>query len=333
MVLGHFCNTCQALDIPCHFGPRPEWIDAGPKQQEMAQLIKDRVKSNGHARREHRAANSGSSFVITSQQEYQQQKDKELSNGFQSALFESDPNTDDMAEPVFKDAGPNKSSLSTLKPAWEYDFAMIYLDHVFPFLFPYYRPHILGPSRAWILHSLSQDSAVYDTMLSLSSIFFTLGTCDTFPGQRLACRVTNWDRSIKQSESSFRTVLSRLQYLTQNGVKASLLDKVLIMESISHLLVAEVFLGRSSTWNAHLEPAITLFEENLDECSHGKPEEPDLSCILEQLPWPGGGRSVSTFGYSLWNPIQGGFRFFTATLIFYDIVGSTSLGRTPRLRK
>lgn len=71
----------------------------------------------------------------------------------------------------------------SLGQGWEMDFVMIYLDYVWPFLFPFYRPPLVGTSRAWTLASLQQSRAVFHSVLSLSSFFFTFGLKDCLSRQ------------------------------------------------------------------------------------------------------------------------------------------------------
>ncbi|KAJ4396404.1 hypothetical protein N0V93_000623 [Gnomoniopsis smithogilvyi] len=47
------CQACAVLDITCHYGDaRPEWMDGGEKQNEMARRIKAEVRQGAESRRE-----------------------------------------------------------------------------------------------------------------------------------------------------------------------------------------------------------------------------------------------------------------------------------------
>ncbi|KAG7152883.1 Pestheic acid cluster transcriptional regulator 3 like protein [Verticillium longisporum] len=84
----------------------------------------------------------------------------------------------DQSEPSFQDSwkAPMPRTASTVMREEEGDlnFIMIYLDHVFPFLFPYYRPSLPEGGRGWVLSLLKSNKAVYHTALSLGSYYFSL---------------------------------------------------------------------------------------------------------------------------------------------------------------
>lgn len=47
------CNACAVLEITCHYSEaRPEWMDGGDRQNEMAKRIKAEVRQGAEARRE-----------------------------------------------------------------------------------------------------------------------------------------------------------------------------------------------------------------------------------------------------------------------------------------
>lgn len=51
---------------------------------------------------------------------------------------------------------------------------MFYLEHVLPFLFPFYRPSPLEGGRSWILEMMISSPVVRQTALCQSSYFFSL---------------------------------------------------------------------------------------------------------------------------------------------------------------
>lgn len=112
--------------------------------------------------------------------------------------------------------------------------------------------------------------------------------------------------------------------------QAGLLEKARILGAIVQLLVFDLFVGKSADWNTYLTPAITLFEDILRQSSTSLPTKPGFMGVLTQMAWPS--PSFAGFeGRPIWNTDQAAFRFFTAILLFLDIVSSTSLERAPRL--
>jgi hypothetical protein len=216
----------------------------------------------------------------------------------------------------------------TLGRAWELDFVMMYLDYVFPFLFPFYRPPLIGTGRTWLLSFLRQSDTVFHSVISLSAYFFIVALGDVFPGKHDNCKTIVWNQVLKQADLSFDMIQKDVSDVNSRR-EVGLLERVRLSENIIQLLIFESFLGRSTNWQMHLIPAIALFEEILEECSRSSPEKPQLLCVLEEMAWQSG--SEQDFGRFIWNPDQSGFRFFTAILIFVDIIASTALGKAPQL--
>ena len=238
----------------------------------------------------------------------------------------------DLAHKLPSDLASSTADFPSLGQAWELDFILIYLDYVFPFLFPFYRPPLVGTSRAWLLLFLRQNSAVFHSVLSLSSFFFTVGLKDVFPDERGPCKSVIWGQVVKQSNMSFAMIQKDLGEINGTGAtQAGLLEKARIMETIVQLLMFELFVGRSADWNTHLTPALSLFEDIFEGPSRSFPAKSGLACVLEEMAWPP--PSHPGLERPIWNPDQAAFRFFTAVLLFVDIVASTSLERAPRLRR
>jgi hypothetical protein len=223
----------------------------------------------------------------------------------------------------------SSATLTSPGRAWEMDFIMIYLDYVSPFLFPFYRPPLFGTSRAWLLSFIRQNSAVFHSVLSLSSFFFTVALKDVF-GEREPCKSVVWRQVVNQAAMSFEMIQKDLVELNDVNARVDLLQKAHLMETIVQLLVFELFVSRSADWDIHLMPVITLFEEIFEEASWTNVAGPGLECILGHMAWSR--PSVRGLERPVWNPDQAAFRFFTAILVFIDIVASTSLERAPLLR-
>jgi hypothetical protein len=214
--------------------------------------------------------------------------------------------------------------------AWEMDFVMMYLDHVFPFLFPFYRPHLVGTGRTWLLTFLKQSDSVFHSATSLSAYFFIVRLGDEFPGEHDDCKTIVWDQVVKQAGLSIQLIQKDLRDVQARGKEVKLLEKAHLMENIIQLLIFDTFLGRSANWQIHLKPAITLFEDLFKGSFPHSDGELDLGHVLGEMVWDSG--SENPFGRPIWNPDQSGFRFFAAILIFIDIVASTALGKPPKLK-
>lgn len=223
--------------------------------------------------------------------------------------------------------------------AWETDLRMMYIDFVFPFLFPFYRPSLLGTGRGWLLSVTEKNNAMLNSVVSLSAFFFTVCRSDTAtinplsPNQPSRCRSYVWKQIKGRVEKSFdllRADISRLESLSTPGV----LLKTEVMGEIIQLLIFNQFIGGYEDWQSHLIMAIDIFKGLYEESSSLAASEQGLTkrglgCILERINSPG--PQVIGFERTLWNPHQAGFRFFTAVLLYFDILASTTLKQAPRL--
>ncbi|CAH0053827.1 unnamed protein product [Clonostachys solani] len=312
----------------------------------MGEEIKKLIRVGANARR----TKGDLPFHVTSQQDYSsrpgvlevpsfsesdalgdqsrssgQQVLKSSSSIFPNAGFSrTSPGSDEQVENIHPE-----ERLAALGPAWEQDFTMIFIDFVFPLLFPFYRPPAVATSRAWLLSFVKQNRATTHAVLSLSSFFFTFGLADVFPGKHDACRYTMWGQVVDQARMAFGMLKVDLASMTEGGRQPTLLERIRMMGTIVHLMIFDLFVGRTADWEAHLTPALLIFQDIASDVGLGLNKEVGISAILDAMNWPR--PYFPGFQLQLWNPDQANFRFFSALLIVIDILASTSLRREPHL--
>lgn len=211
---------------------------------------------------------------------------------------------------------------------------MIYLDYVFPFLFPFYRPSLLETGRQWLLGMLCQNEVSFHTAASLSSYFFSLFPQSEEREMHEDCKTLVWERLVGQMDLAVKTIQNNVAALSHRGVYASsLTDKTQIMEEIAQLLIVEVTVRRDVDWTIHLAPALALFDEVFRTWGLDGSSEPSVSALLTALP-PLSFPIPTPHQKPLPNTSdQSALVFFTSLLLFVDIIASTSLGRAPDLHK
>ncbi|KAJ6107189.1 hypothetical protein N7523_008512 [Penicillium sp. IBT 18751x] len=227
-------------------------------------------------------------------------------------------------------ASRNMQAPNTEADAWELEIFMVYLDYVFPFLFPFYQPPLVGTSRAWLLSFINQSDAVRHSVISLSSFFFTVGHKEVFRDELQLCRWTLWNEVSNQAKMAFKMMSRDITQVIPSSESPSIIGQAQTMETIIQLLIFDQFVGGSDGWNTHLTMAIDLFLQIFNESSSLNRNTLGLGCVLERMALPD--PRVVGFVKTLWNSYQSAFRFFTAVLIYFDIIASTSLGTEPRLR-
>ncbi|KAK2597284.1 hypothetical protein N8I77_013144 [Diaporthe amygdali] len=222
----------------------------------------------------------------------------------------------------------------------ELTFLTMYLDYVFPFLFPFYRPPLLQSGRGWLLILLLRKRTLLHSALSLATYFFAVATDNLLSGHEL-CREHNRSELEKQHELTLKELQHDVAVVNERGVASDLIESARIMESIVQLVVFEVAVTRriacAESWMVHLDGAFVMFEQIMEH--HASSGEGDgkhycWHAIIGQL---GVGSQMPTLGFSPsgdpypYNSDQAAMRFFTALLLFADVISATALETTPRL--
>ncbi|RFU80283.1 transcriptional regulatory pro1 [Trichoderma arundinaceum] len=356
------CTNCGGLQITCHYGTlKPEWLDGAEKQEAMAAKIRSQIKQQADYRRERHHASARVTGLTTASQERQgfsfinlipkhdlslgeptSHNDATSLDAPESSISSSQDIISDSDNCEIPDTAPaftfaNELHLGSgpdpgMLPSWkdfEMNHLMKYLDHVFPFLFPFYPNGLLDPGRGWIFPFLGQSKVAFHSVISISSYFFTVAIRDAYAGrEHELCRSMAWSRLIQQADMCFDMLQQDIQELNDRGGQADLLDKVRVMESIVQFLTFEIAVGRSANWDNHLSPTLALFRDILQDYGI-KGSKSLLFDVLNKISLRplyaiGGDRFV-------WDNRQECFRFFTGLLLFIDVVASTSLDIPPRL--
>lgn len=236
------CDVCAALLITCHYGQdKPGWMDGGPRQEEMAERLKREVKENSYRRRGERAAHISSDRVSIA----------ESTTGEMTVLPHEPPR--DLAPPVcdllkaiqniHNYVAEPCSETSRLRQVADFTFGAkdnresiafgrsdsilvtFYLEHLLPFLFPFYRPSFLEGGKAWILELMISSPIVRQTILCQSSYFFSLarGTPD---------RDVVWETVLTQTRDALTVLRHALQVINGSGIREHLHGAVRILASI-----------------------------------------------------------------------------------------------------
>ena len=204
------CDACAALCIICHYdqNDKPEWMDGGVKQEEMAEQLKREIKEKAHRRHGERVAHISDDHVSVAG----------VSTGKLIVLPQKPPRN--LATPICDllranldvhndeiEPSPEASTISlqrgadctlTSKNAREKiafgrsDTILLsfYLEHLLPFLFPFYHPSLLQSGRAWTIELMISSPVVRQATLCQSSYFFSLA-------RGTANRDTIWDEVLQ----------------------------------------------------------------------------------------------------------------------------------------
>ncbi|EON96004.1 putative c6 transcription protein [Phaeoacremonium minimum UCRPA7] len=225
------------------------------------------------------------------------------------------------------------SSCLSLNFERELNSVMMYLDYVFPFQFPFYRPPLLQSGRGWLLVLLLRDRTLFHISLSLASYYFSVVLSNTTT-EHDSCKVSNLQELVKQQDLALKEMQKDMDEINRRGIRGYLQESARVMESMIQLLCFEVAIGQTGNWQMHLEAAMILFEQ-INE-SHAAPGSDGTFCwssILEQLASDAMRPTPEFNGNHPWNSDQAAIRFFTSYMLYADIIASTALEEAPRLQK
>lgn len=330
------CESCRSLEITCYSeDEKPDWMDGGPKQKEMAEKIKAQVKKQASQRRDRkymemleagtRDVDLGGDHKIADVGMLGA-SDTDPTSGHEMGSTPSSSNTSGNSPPeipwhsqfLVNQEDPSSSTGANT----EVHFAMIYLDYVFPYLFPYYRPPILAGGRGWILDVLQCNKSVWHTAISLASYFFSIVLAN---GDKQHEECTN--RMVRQLQGHLELGLRELQRemcaINAPGYRATPTERLLVMQGILQMLIFEIATSNKENWRMHLDAAIAMFLQIVS-----KPENwTEVINALYSQKWPppsiGIRRPFSTN--------QAALRFFTANIFYIDVMSSITLERAPQL--
>ncbi|KAK8100174.1 C6 transcription factor [Apiospora kogelbergensis] len=215
----------------------------------------------------------------------------------------------------------------------ELNQAMLYIDNVFPFLSPFYRPQLSEGGRGWLLVLLMKNKALFHTALSLASYFTAVVMAGWAPGEHEDCKMHNWRELQKQQALGIQALQQDLERVNARGLeRSSLKTSVRCLEGIVQALYFEVAVANTQNWQVHLSGASVLFEQIIRmHASDNDAEKPWFSVLASMSPL---NMTVDLgHGRHPWAPSQAAFRFMTAGLLWNDIIASTALGRAPSLQQ
>jgi hypothetical protein len=306
-------------------------MDGGVRQGEMAERLKREVKE--HRRRGERAVqisgDRGSVIEAATTTETAHDPAASRCNLLKAA---ADTHNTDGVEACREAPRLQRGADCTLTPdniafgRSDSILIMFYLEHVFPFLFPFYRPSVLQGGRAWILEMMISSPVVRRATLCQSSFFFSLA-------RGTVTHDVVWETVLTQTRYAFGMLRQALQVISSSGIAEHLHGAVRIMASIIQVQRFEIAVLSFNNCQPHLNAALALFRQLIDSAGAIKSGlvRPNssfnaLMSLLGPRAWILPAQSVQVPSAE-----QAAFRFSSTLLIFDDIISSTMLQEPPQL--
>jgi hypothetical protein len=333
------CNGCAALDITCHFDPtdKPEWMDGGAKQEEMAENLKLEIRERARYRRGHVTAVQRSSSNTTDFAQELSAPSRIMPTAPDTPMSDTTNTQSDETE-LSSEAGahmPQSGSACTLinkdisktiaiKQSDIILFAF-YNENLLPFLFPFYRPSLCEGGRAWLFQLMLSSPVVRQATLCQSSYFFSIarGSID---------HNAVWDQVLTQTTDALMVLRNALQVIERSSVSEHLDGAVRIMASIMQMQRFEIAVSRFHNCQNHLNAALALFEQLLHSAPVLGGPAACFNDVINRLGHTSStSRAWSSQSRQLPIAEQAAFRFSSTLVIFDDVIASTALGEQPKL--
>ncbi|KAI1421287.1 fungal-specific transcription factor domain-containing protein [Xylaria sp. FL1777] len=324
------CSGCGALNLTCHYGhEKPDWMDGGARQEEMAEFLRRKVKERGHRRlvTHNHAGVAGVAGATTDARTAQPQELPTLPafDALDTGSITNGGGTRPSSQrgPDCKLAPIDAHRNLAFGQSDESVLIMFYIERVFPFLFPFYQPPLLQGGRAWILKMIMTSPVIRQATLCQSSYFFSLsrGVADGGP---------LWEAVLTQTREAFEVLRQALQVISGSDLTEHLHGAVRVLSSIMQVQRFEIAVLSLDNCQSHLNAALALFKQLL--ASAGAIESRGFRSSFEAVMHSLGPPSWTSALYDqLPSAEQAAFRFSSTLLIFDDVVASTVLQEQPRL--
>lgn len=317
-------------------------MDGGAKQEEMAEQLKREIKEKAHRRggqRMDRISSDHVSFTEAATKELlvlPQEPPRDLANSMcdipkatpviHNDEMEPSPNASTIGRPRGADCTLTSKHARENIAFGRSDTILLtfHLEHLLPFLFPFYRPSLFQGGRAWVFELMISSPVVRQAILCQSSYFFSLA-------RGTANRDAIWDEVLTQTTDAFGVLRQALQVINGSGITEHLHGAVRIMASIMQMQRFEIAVLRFHNWQTHLNAALVLFKQLLDSAIESGEPSSSFDAVISRL-----GPSSSSWSWpsqidQVPSAEQAAFRFSSTLVILDDIIASTALQEQPRL--
>lgn len=293
-------------------------MDSAPLKNQMIREIKSQVKTRARRRRFHGAI-----------QEIERKLQADVAGSdILSTPTDQSNGEDPVGEHEIQDSPQvlsNHVPLVNMGDDSDLHYIMIYIDYIFPIIFPFYRPSVLEGGRSWMFATFLNHETMRCTTRALAAHFLAIVPCQPTPVP-LNCASAAHVDGREQTTSALRQLQEDLGALIERGPMTTpddVLRETKVLNGVVHMLNTEKIMS-AETWNLHLDPAIAQLGSILQSSiAHGTSSWAKVLNTLRMC--------ASESMYPIWSADQAAFRFSVGSLLVDDILASVSLETAPKL--
>ncbi|KAM0559998.1 hypothetical protein ACHAPJ_003953 [Fusarium lateritium] len=287
----------------------------------MAEMTKARVRQGAASRR-------AKNFPVHVQS--LQQGHEASSSGSSDAHKDAVTNTSSSSTTTSTEGGHSTNQ----KEAHDF-LTTLYLDKVFPRLFPFYQPETLTGGRFWLLKAINEDAAIKHAVISTSAYYFTLVLArDANHTLRTPCEQHVWDTLALHMDTSLRMIQEAMRAYNKahsSRVKADVFQQTHLLGAIVQQLIFDTTMAQGAGWNLHLKAASGLFCDIME--THGKSGGVcNLQIVIDSMTPETSIFDGLDLGFKPWTAEQASLQFFVAFLIYADVMSSIVTRTPPKLQ-
>ncbi|KAI9648582.1 hypothetical protein NHQ30_003219 [Ciborinia camelliae] len=332
------CSICESLAITCYgYGAKPEWMDNGPREKEMANSIKQIVKHT--SRRKGRLANSymgqnnggqkeaislaPTSTVLSSERsstvidDSDHQKAPPEPSPAQSGQGASADNSMGLAP----DSGNSFLGKQTITTSNEASLLMHFLDNVFPLQYPMYKPEVAEGGRGWLLSLILKTKPLYHASIGLSAYHRGVVLRGISHGECTRPSIARQEGHLAICLTEFQDAIrSAQEHVYDRSICPE--SGLTIMACSVQLVFFELFGLRKSSWQIHLRAATDIFSQSF------RNHADKFSLLVNNESTSNTPPPVYELGDNE-HPII--FRFLSGVVLWLDLVSCVTTGKSPQL--
>ncbi|KIL87255.1 hypothetical protein FAVG1_09813 [Fusarium avenaceum] len=331
------CRECTDRRIPCHgYGSKPAWMDGSVAEHEELKRIKRAVKQNlKKLRKVPRSRNLERCVAVRLSPEGRAQSEtspapeatelstlslleQALDHGFNNldsigagSRLTLTPRSIQEEEPTQPFSPSQDPAPPCILPPRLASLIMYYLDHVFVWQFPYFRPQSCLGNRSWLLVFLTNGGSLSYAALALATLH-----------REASYRSHVYNQEAFELHSKALRELRKLSQHTEAETLLGDLPKLAEFVAASLTLISfEVFNGAEYDWVPHLDAVTAVLAMHSPEALLRTP-----SSLGYTSPYP----TSDGLGDDP-HQSQIGLNFLVAEALWHDILACATTGRVPRI--